>query len=244
MNITEFNGYRKINFTVGGRESFIVCPENALPGKPWVWRAEYFSAFNAADMELLKKGWHLAYHRATNMFGSPAAVEYFKEFYDTVVPAFGLSEKTVLFGFSVGGLYSVNYALKYPETVAALYLDAPVLDIKSWPGGKGIGNAKTDYPEFWGYCLEAYGFDEETAVNYKENPLDRTEELAALNIPVIIVAGDSDATVPAVENCIPFSQRFVAAGGTFKMIMKPGCDHHPHSLQNTTPITEFIEKMI
>lgn len=154
--------------------------------------------------------------------------------------AFSLSKKTVLFGFSRGGLYSVNYALARPETVFALYLDAPVLDIKSWPGGKGSGQGEASC---WEECKKWFGLDEAGATTYDRNPLDRAEELAATDIPVIIVAGGSDRTVPASENCIPFAQRFLNAGGTIKMIIKPDCDHHPHSLSDPTPVVDFIERM-
>lgn len=41
---------------------------------------------------------------------------------------FALSARAVLFEFSRGGLYAVNYAAAYPEKNAKLYLDAPVLD--------------------------------------------------------------------------------------------------------------------
>lgn len=41
----------------------------------------------------------------------------------------GLRAAILLFGFSIGGVYSFNYAAEYPDKVAALYLDAPALDM-------------------------------------------------------------------------------------------------------------------
>jgi len=234
MQTTDWNGYKKIEFTVGGRESYIVCPEKAAPGMPWVWRCEFFGAYNTADRALLKMGWHLAYHRVSNMYGCPEAVGMMHEFQTEACVRFGLSPKPVLFGFSRGGLYAVNYAVRYPFDVAALYLDAPVMDIRSWPCGRG-GNAKCAAE-----CLEIYGLTEETLAAFGGNPLDKAELLAAEQIPVMLVAGGSDETVPWEENGAKFVPRFRAAGGEIEVIVKPECGHHPHSLDDPRPITDFI----
>ena len=55
-----------------------------------------------------------------------------------------------------------------------------------------------------------------------------------------LVAGGKDHVVPYDENGLPFSQRFEAAGGKLLMIVKPECDHHPHSLDDPAPVTEFL----
>lgn len=239
MTISEYKGYKRVNFEVGGRDSFIVCPENAAPGRPWAWRAEFFGAFDSVDMALLKKGWHLAYHCASDMYGCPKSIEFFKEFRDIVTAAFDFAPKTVIFGFSRGGTYAFNYALAHPDDVFALYLDAPVLDLRSWPGGFRKGDGA---PSCWEECKRCYGLDDEAAKTFAPNPLNFTAELAAKKIPVIIVAGDADTAVPADENCVPFEAAFTAAGGDFKLIMKPGCGHHPHSLEDPSPVVDFIEK--
>ena len=70
-SITDWNGYKQINFTVGGRNSFIVCPKKPLAGNHWVWRTEFFGAFDYADRAMLEKGWYLAYHRVSDMYGAP-----------------------------------------------------------------------------------------------------------------------------------------------------------------------------
>lgn len=121
---------------VDGRESYCVEPKNPDKERRYVWRTEFFGAFDAADLALLKKGWHILYHKVSNMYGCPASIEYMRAFQDYITPVFALNAKAVLFGFSRGGLYAVNYAVAYPERVSALYLDAPVLDICSWPAGK------------------------------------------------------------------------------------------------------------
>ena len=236
-----WEGHRRLNFEVDGRESFIVCPENPLPGNPWVWRAEFFGAFDTVDRALLAKGWHLGYHRVSDMYGCQASVEYLRAFQDYVEEKFQLALRPVIFGFSRGGLYAVNYAVAYPSRVGCLYLDAPVMDIRSWPGGFGIGVGS---PGCWEQAKQWYGLSDHSAPGFAQNPLDHAVALAKAGIPVIGVVGLDDATVPYVENLKLFIPRFRAAGGHIEVIEKPGCDHHPHSLTDPTPVVEFIEKNI
>ncbi|MEG0767249.1 MAG: alpha/beta hydrolase, partial [Clostridia bacterium] len=80
----DWQGYDACRFDVDGRESFLVCPHQAALGNPWVWRAEFFGAFDAADRALLAQGWHLAYHKASDMYGCTQAVAYFSAFQDVV----------------------------------------------------------------------------------------------------------------------------------------------------------------
>ena len=170
------------------------------------------------------------------MYGCPYAVKKMEKFRQFLAFKFKLNEKPVLFGFSRGGLYAVNYALKYHYNVSALYLDAPVLDLKSWP----YKNNKRE----WNEALDAYGMTEKEMLEFKGNPLDNAEKLAECGVPLLLVAGDSDDVVPYSENGEPFVKRFKAAGGSAEVIIKPGCGHHPHSLENPQPIVDFVEKYL
>lgn len=232
-----WKGHKKIEFFINGRESFIVCPDKPLEGAPWAWRTEFFGAFDTADMALLNMGWYLAYHSVSDMYGCPLSVGYLNQFQNAVEKEFSLASKAVLFGFSRGGLYAFNYAVAYPEKVSLLYLDAPVLDIRSWPGGKGSGEGS---PECWHDCMKLYNLTEETAKLFKENPLDKVEAVAKAGIPIIVVAGDSDRVVPYSENAAILKEKYEKAGGKIKVIVKQGVDHHPHSLDDPSPIVNFI----
>jgi pimeloyl-ACP methyl ester carboxylesterase len=237
--VSDWKGYEKRDFAVGGRESFVVVPRQPRPDARWAWRAEFFGAFDTVDMALLASGWYLAYHHVSDMYGCPQSLEYMREFQRTAEEGFGLNPKTVLFGFSRGGLYSVNYAAAYPDKVEELYLDAPVCDIMSWPGGKGRGcGSPAEYQD----CLRIFGLTEETVKDFHGNPVDYAAKVAAAGIPVIIVAGDSDGCVPAEENAYRFEKAFRAAGGTCEMIVKAGCDHHPHSLEDPAQVVNFLER--
>lgn len=145
-----------------------------------------------------------------------------------------------LFGFSRGGLYAFRYAVTWPEDVLALYLDAPVLDIRSWPGGKGAGIGD---PACWEECKRWYCLDEHSAWFFRDNPLDRIDELVRTGIPVLLVAGEADDVVPYAENGAVMAARMAAAGGRIHVILKPGVGHHPHSLEDPAPITAFMEAL-
>jgi hypothetical protein len=218
-------------------KGLVVVPDKCAEGRPWVWRAEFFGAFSQVDVALLEKGWHIAYFKVSNMYGCPEAIEKMNRFQEYIEEKFNLSRKAVIFGFSRGALYACNYAAKYPQKVKLLYLDAPVLDILSWPGGKGNGKgAEMEWLE----CLNVYGLNEATVKDFRGNPIDKVEAIATSNIPVIIVAGDSDATVPHTENTVVFEKRFREFSENIKVILKPGIDHHPHSLEESAPIIDFI----
>lgn len=232
-----WNGFERIDFEFEGHSCILVCPHISAAGRPWIWRCEFFGAFAQADAAMLSEGYHLAYVKLSDRYGCPSAVEDMEAFRTMLTKRFSLGDKAILLGFSRGGLYAVNYALKYPQYVDKLYLDAPVLDIRSWPGGWGSGcGAQREWEE----CKDCYGLSDETACCFDRNPLDRAEELAAHRIPVLIVAGGADEVVPFEENSEPFARRFEAAGGRTKVIVKPWCGHHPHSLEDVEPIVRFL----
>ncbi len=235
--MAQWNGFERMDFEFDGHSCILVRPHKAAKGNPWVWRTEFFGAFAQADIAMLHEGCCVAYVKLSDRYGCPSAVEDMERFRAMLVKRFELCEKAMLFGFSRGGLYAVNYALAYPQYVDKLYLDAPVLDIRSWPAGwgKGVGGRRE-----WEECKACYALDENSARFFNRNPLDRAQELAAHHIPVLIVAGDADDVVPLDENGALFAQRYAATGGRIEMIVKENCGHHPHSLENTKPIVRFL----
>jgi hypothetical protein len=66
--------------------------------------------------------------------------------------------------------------------------------------------------------------------------------LAKHKIAIISVVGDSDDVVPVEENTAPAEKLYKEFGGVFEVIQKPGVGHHPHGLEDPTPVVEFIEK--
>ena len=233
----DYNGYEKTVFDFEGHRAEFTRPDVPAEGSKWIWRAEFPGAFDSVDVDMLRRGYYLVSVSVSDMYGCPESIKIFKDFYDFLTEKVGLNKKTILFGFSRGGLYSVNFALTHPECVEALYLDAPVLDMKSWPGGLGIGAGS---PREWEDCMRLYGIDRSTALAFRGNPSDRVGELASLHIPVALVAGDSDMTVPYRENGMILENEYKRSGEKLLVILKPGCDHHPHSITDPTPVSEFL----
>ncbi len=234
---SQWNGYDRYDFTVDGRECLVVAPKTPAPGRPWIWRTEFFGHEPQADLALLAKGFHAVYIDVQDMYGGPAAMRHMDAFYDELTGRYGLSKKTVLVGFSRGGLFAFNWAAAHPDRVACIYADAPVCDFKSWPGGKGKGEGSA---ADWQKCLKAYGLSEAEAMAYRRNPIDRLAPLAEAGIPLLHVAGDADRVVPLDENTAVVERRYKQLGGRIKVIVKPGVGHHPHSLKDPAPIVEFI----
>ncbi|MBM4045225.1 MAG: hypothetical protein FJ279_08935 [Planctomycetes bacterium] len=64
---TTYRGYDRYDFTVDGCKCIVVAPKSALPGNPWVWRAEFFDSFPQVDLALLAEGFYLAYMNVGNI---------------------------------------------------------------------------------------------------------------------------------------------------------------------------------
>lgn len=253
--ISDWYGCRRLDFEFEGRPAIFVEPDadrapdgpaaDGAAGRPWVWRAEFFGAFDTADRALLHRGWPLLYLCVSDMYGCPEAVAAMKRFHDAAVKRFGLAEKAVLFGFSRGGLYAVNYAAAHPQDTAALYLDAPVLDITKWPGSLGK-TAATRTPERdaeWVRCKRIYHLESDAeALRFRGSPLDRAGILLENRIPLMLVAGDSDTEVDFGENGEKLAELYRRAGVDLEVIVKKGVGHHPHSLKDPAPIVDFLLK--
>lgn len=236
---TNFSGYPQYNFTLprSKKEQPIPChlvlPQSYAPGQPWVLRARFWGHEPQADIALLEHGFAIAYCDIADLYGSPTALKRWDRFYALMTRA-GFSKKVVLEGMSRGGLPVYNWAARHPERVLCIYADAPVLDLKSWPQKTSPADTRQ--------MMQAYGFKTEKQLDtWKKNPIDHAPALAATDIPILHIVGDTDSIVPVSENTEVFLQRYTAAGGThMEVIHKPGIGHHPHSLHNPAPITGFV----
>src|ERR1035437_7523793 len=184
-----WQGYEQQDFTVDGRGCLLVIPKTSASGNPWVWRMEFFGHEPQADLALLSHGFYVAYMDVQNMYGAPVALDHMDRFYAYLTQSRGLSARTVLEGFSRGGLFAFNWAARNPDKVAAIYVDAPVCDFKSWPGGKGKGNGSAGD---WERCKQVYGLTEKQALAYTLNPVDTLGPLAKAGIPILSVCGETD----------------------------------------------------
>ncbi|NLX54265.1 MAG: alpha/beta hydrolase [Planctomycetaceae bacterium] len=236
--VSDWHGFARHDFMVDGKPVLVVAPKNAAPGRPWVWHGEFFGHEPAPDIALLERGFHIVYMSVPDMLGCPQAVTHWNAFYQELTAKYGFARKAALVGLSRGGLYCYNWAAANPHKVACIYADAPVCDFKSWPGGCGKGPGS---PRDWQLVLSQYGFaDDAQALAYTGNPVDNLAPLAQANVPLLHVYGDADEVVPWDENTGIVAQRYRQLGGHITLIAKPGVGHHPHGLEDCTPIVEFI----
>ena len=235
----KWHGFKIKEFEFDGAKAKIVFPHNADEKKNWIWRARFWDHEPQVDIALLENGFHLVYIDVSDLYGSPKAVNRWDKFYIYIRRQFQLNKKVSLEGLSRGGIIVYNWSFKNIDKVACIYADAPVLDIKSWPGGKGKSpGSKGD----WEKCLKAYGLTEETVKEFNGIPLNYSEKFANSKIPIIHVCGLDDALVPIEENTYLFKKKLEKAGGHMELIGKEGVGHHPHSLKDPTPIVSFILK--
>ncbi|BDF45778.1 hypothetical protein CE91St58_18330 [Lachnospiraceae bacterium] len=231
-----YEEYEQKRFCIEGHEGIVIYPKKPREDRAYIWRTEFLGAFDYADRELLKKGWFLVYYKISDQFGSPDAVKKMRKFQKYLEETYQLKEKAVLFGFSRGGLYAVNYAATYPQKVWKLYLDAPVLDLFSWPGGFGRGNgSKKD----WELCKKIFQITPGTR-DCTGNAIHNISTLIKHQIPVLLIAGDSDAVVPFQENGKLLYADYQLADIPIVCIIKKGVGHHPHSLENPKEIVDWV----
>ncbi len=251
IETSTWHGFEKNTFLFEGRRAYIVKPLKNLPGNPWIWQAYFPDWHYEMDSMLVSKGFHIAYIDCSDMFGNPATMQLWTKFYQHLTSQYSFSSRPVLEGVSRGGLYIYGWAKRNPDKVSFIYAEAPVLDIKSWPGGKGKGRGSG---EDWKKCLSAYNFTEEQAINFNDNPIDNIESLASYNIPVVHVVCISDSIVPVEENTAVLEKRLLQAGRNIivdKMTENINLEGHHFNISNpqhyadliinkTIPVRDFI----
>jgi pimeloyl-ACP methyl ester carboxylesterase len=237
--VFDFHGYQGYDFEFRNRNAKIVVPSYPAPGSPWIWRARFWGHEPQTDIALLERGFHVVYCDVSELFGNKEALSIWDEFYQKLRQA-GLAKKSVMEGMSRGGVYIYRWAATHPGRVSCIYADAPVLDLKSWPGGKGKGKG---HQESWEIFKKDFDLNTDAeAMAFKGNPLDLINKIVKAGFPMLHVVGDADDVVPVSENTEPFEKKVKEAGGNIQVIHKPGVGHHPHSLTDPQPIVDFIMK--
>ncbi len=237
MTESTWNGFKRIDFEFEGMAAILVFPQEANENKNWLLKTEYFDAFPEYEIDMVKRGWHLAYLKNVTRWCLEEDLDRKRRFVDFMAKEYGLYKKCFPVGMSCGGMIAAKFAAKYPECVSAIYLDAPVMNLLSCPAG--IGKADDDMlDEFIG----ATGITLSELINYRNNPVDKMHKLLEANVPVIMVYGDSDDVVPYCENGEILEKFYRENGGIIECYGKEGCGHHPHSLADFTPIVDFALK--
>jgi pimeloyl-ACP methyl ester carboxylesterase len=104
----------------GTRRCIVVAPKQAAEGKPWSWRGCYWDHAPQAEIELLKRGFHIAY-----ITTDPD--ETWDVWYNFLVSEYGLSPKPAFIGMSRGGANAYTWGTTHPDKVSAICADNPGL---------------------------------------------------------------------------------------------------------------------
>jgi len=232
-------GFRRLDFEFRGRVAMVILPAEGTSNGKGVIKTEYFGAFPATQIEMLKRGYTFCFNENRNRWGTREDLEDKYDFIRFVAEEFHLDPKFSMIGMSCGGMYAIKLTALHPDCASVLYLDAPVIDFLSCPCGMGIA----ELPEsMFEEIHRAYGMTRSQLLSYREHPLDKLPDLIRHDIPVVLVYGDADKTVPYVENGALLEAYYKAHGGKLLAIGKPGCDHHPHGLEDPTPVLDFIDQ--
>ena len=109
----------------GQRRCVVICPKQPAPGNPWSWRGCYWDHQPQTEVELLHRGFHIAYISAD---ANLKPDKNWDAWYDYLTQKHGLSKKPTFVGMSRGGLFELRWATTHPDRVSGIYADNPAAD--------------------------------------------------------------------------------------------------------------------
>jgi pimeloyl-ACP methyl ester carboxylesterase len=112
----------------GQRRCIVVAPRTPAPGRPWSWRGCYWDHQPQTEIELLRRGFHIAYINAN---ATLAPDKKWDAWYEFLTTRHGLSPKPTFIGMSRGGMFAFRWATGHPQQVSAIYADNPAVERES-----------------------------------------------------------------------------------------------------------------
>ncbi len=206
-------------FEIDGHKAFVFAAPEPAKGKPWLWYAPTLGGVSIVQRKLyfeglMRAGIGIAGFDLGEVRGAPGSTEKFTLFYDEMVKR-GWSPKPILLGQSRGGLMMLAWAVRHPEKVRAFVGIYPVCNLADWPmKGKAVTLADFEMTEA------------ELVARLREfNPVDNLQGLLANKVPIFVVHGDSDGTVPYDKNTGILKERYETGGGQITVKLIPGEGH-------------------
>jgi pimeloyl-ACP methyl ester carboxylesterase len=230
-----WNGFKEEEFEFEGRRATVVFPEVANEGRFWSMKMVYKDPFPNTEIALLKAGFHVVYFDINCRWANDKDNDARNRFCDFIIEKYDLNKRFCPIGMSAGGSHSISFASRFPDRIAAMFLDAPVVDFTSCPSNYPEWMEKEFYPNFKERT-------EEEIKNSPENPLNRLPELVKYKIPLILLYGDKDEVVIYEENGLHLYNAYVNADAPIKLIVRTGEGHHPHGLEDPSVIVDFLIK--
>jgi pimeloyl-ACP methyl ester carboxylesterase len=236
-----WNNFESKEFMFQDRIATIVYP-SVKPNGKMILKPEYLPAFPTFDIAMLERGYYLINIQHYSRWAPDEETHIMADFVRFCAKELGADEKCIVEGMSCGGLQGARFAQEYPELCAVLYLDNPVLNMLSM---YGCGACKDDMVSaFRTEITNTYGVDESTILNFRNSPIDYLDKLIDNKIPVLLIYGNGDPVVIFRENGNVLKEYYETNGGDIKVIVRSMQKHHPHGLDNPTPIIEFVEKYV
>jgi pimeloyl-ACP methyl ester carboxylesterase len=109
----------------GQRRCIVVAPKQPAPGRPWSWQACYWDHEPQTEVELLRRGFHIA-------FITPDPGKAWDAWYAWLTEQHGLSKKPAFIGMSRGGVNEYDWAMANPDKVSCIYADNPAIRIEAF----------------------------------------------------------------------------------------------------------------
>jgi pimeloyl-ACP methyl ester carboxylesterase len=125
LAIAPFTRPEKEGFAVGApakgqRRCIVVVPNKPAPGNPWSWQGCYWDHQPQAEVELLRRGFYIA-------FITPDPGKQWDAWYAWLTEQHGLSKKPAFDGMSKGGVNAYQWATANPDKVSCIYADNPAI---------------------------------------------------------------------------------------------------------------------
>jgi hypothetical protein len=104
----------------GQSRCIVVVPKQAATGNPWSWQGCYWDHEPQAEVELLKRGFHIA-------FVGCDPGKHWDAWYTFLTEKHGLSRKPAFIGMSRGGVNEYDWTTVNPDKVSCIYADNPAI---------------------------------------------------------------------------------------------------------------------
>lgn len=102
----------------------VVAPKAAARGNPWSWQGYYWDHEPQAEVELLRRGFHVG-------FVWSDAGKQWDAWYRFLTETHGLSKRPAFVGMSRGGRNAYTWATANPDKVSCVYADNPAVSRES-----------------------------------------------------------------------------------------------------------------
>jgi pimeloyl-ACP methyl ester carboxylesterase len=106
----------------GRHRCVVVVPAVPAKGNPWSWRGCYWDHQPQTEIELLKRGFHVAYISAS---ATLRPGKQWDAWYGFLTQKHGLSPKPAFIGMSRGGEFAYTWAVSHADKISCIYADNP-----------------------------------------------------------------------------------------------------------------------